>query len=553
MAKLKAREQLAAWRERFPAPCQAACPVHTDVRSYVTLTAKGQFEEAYRAVCGPNAVANICGRACSAPCEDVCTRGEFDKPVRIRQLKRFLGDRYQARFTPARPTGLSVGIVGAGPAGLAAARDLAAVGHAVTIYEAAPEPGGTALLGVPRFRLSKDAVERDIDAVRALGVEIRCGVRIGSDITLEELRIRHHALLVAAGAMRANVPRDLPKIDLKGVVQALWFLQEANLGGRPWCGQKVAVIGGGYTAMDAARTAVRLGAASVTVLYRRTRAESEVHDEEMDETLREGVQVQYLVSPLRVIDDGEGKAAGVQFIRNRLGEPDSSGRKRPVPIEGSEFVFEADTVILALGQAPDPTGIDVRPGAAPGRADDANLVTEFPGVFVAGDFVTGPSTIIEAAAEGRRAAAAIHRYLRETDVLGEVWPDIDALRIDILPAATTAAEPQVGERAALRLDLEVEQTLAGAAAMAEGLRCLHCGLPPTVVFDLCTACHACEVVCPVECIERVTVDADGTVRRTDRFDEVAVDWIDSERCIRCGRCFGACPTGAIVVDGFSWA
>jgi formate dehydrogenase major subunit len=442
-----------------------------------------------------------------------------------------------------------VGIVGAGPAGLAAAHDLALAGHAVTVYEAAPGPGGMALLGVPRFRLSEEAIRRDVARIRDLGVEFRFGVRVGSDVGLDQLRELHHALLIAAGAMRPNRP-DLPDIHLSGVVQALDFLAEANLGGTPACGRRVAVIGGGYTAMDAARTAVRLGARSVTVLYRRTRAESEVHEEELEETLREGVEIQYLVSPVRVLDDGIGRAAGIEFVRNRLGENDSSGRPRPVAIEGTECVVPADTVILALGQSPDPRAIDARLGTVRPSGDRALCETEVPGLFVAGDFVTGPSTIIEAAADGREAAVAIHRYLHETSAPADPCPGIREVEIELRENGDRSTRATGGR--GLRLDVEPEETLSRAEAMAEGLRCLHCGLPPRVTFELCTACRACEIVCPVDCIRRVTLDESGAIRPSERSRDVAVYDIDLEQCIRCGLCFGACPTGAIVVEGFSW-
>ncbi|MCC6381565.1 MAG: FAD-dependent oxidoreductase [Dehalococcoidia bacterium] len=553
MPKLKALEQLTAWKERYPAPCQAACPVHTDVRSYVTLTAQGDFSDAYLAARGPNPLASICGRACSAPCEDVCTRGEMDKPIRIRELKRFLSDRYESRVAPVEPapaTGLSVAIVGAGPAGLAAAHDLALAGHAVTIYEASPESGGMAMLGVPRFRLSAEAIQRDVDAIAALGVVIQRGVRVGTDVTLEALRDRHNALFVAAGAMRPNVP-DLPGRELEGVVQALDFLREANLGGRPACGERVAVIGGGYTAMDAARTAVRLGARDVRVFYRRTRSESEVHDAELDETVREGVKIEYLVSPLKVVGDGRGGVAGMEFMRNRLGEPDSSGRPRPVAIPGSEFVAPVDMVVLAIGQAADPEDVDAKLAPVLPKVDRDNLMTEVPGVFAGGDFVTGPSTIIEAVAHGQAAAAAIHRYLGATFAHDADWQPLPASHMT-LTEKVPASERGLNGHNVLALDREVEQTLTRREAMAEGLRCLYCGLVPEVTFDLCTACQACALVCPVDCIIPLALDEDGNTRPTESFRDVVVYKITSDQCIKCGRCFGVCPTGAIVVEGFTW-
>ncbi|GAB4336185.1 MAG: hypothetical protein Kow0010_23940 [Dehalococcoidia bacterium] len=565
MPKLKAVERLASRAATTVPPCTAACPVNTNAREYVLLTGEGRFDEAYLAARGPNAFASVCGHACSAPCEDVCTRAEFDRPVRIRQLKRFLTDRFVARDVASQrpqPTGLSVAVVGAGPAGLAAAQDLALLGHRVTVFEAAAEPGGTALLGVPRFRLSKKAIRRDVDAVVALGVEIRTNTRVGRDVTLEALRDEFDAVLIAAGAMRPN-DLSVPGVELDGVVQALDFLEVANLGGTPACGDRVAVIGGGYTAMDAARTAIRLGASQVTVLYRRTRRETEVHDEELEETLREGVRIQYLVSPLGIVDDGTGHVAAIECIRNQLGDPDASGRPRPVPVPGTEFAFPCDMVILALGQWPDTQSIDPAFGDALREVDPETRMTRAPGIFGCGDFITGPTTIIEAVAEGRAAAASIHRYLHDQFAPGGDWPS--APHDWPFIATRLATNGQNGSHAAsllgidepprlpLGLETEVEIGFSERAAMAEGLRCLYCGLMPEVNLGACTACHACVVVCPADAIARVAVDEHGNPRPLTGERDVLGYVVDQDACIRCGRCFGACPTDAIHAIDIPWA
>jgi NADPH-dependent glutamate synthase beta subunit-like oxidoreductase/ferredoxin len=551
MPKLNAYEQLAIWREKYPAPCQAACPVHTNARAYVTLTAEGRFEEAFVAARGPNPLAAICGRACSAPCEDVCTRREVDRPIRIRQLKRFLTDRFEAAPLNGRgapPTGQAVAVIGAGPAGLAAAEHLAFMGHAVSVFEAAPEAGGMALLGVPRFRLSHQAIQRDLRAIEGERVTIRTSTRVGADVSLDELRAQFQAVFVATGTMRLNA-LEISGMDLEGVVQAIPFLETANLGGRPACGNRVAVLGGGYTAMDAARTAVRLGADATHVVYRRTRAETEVHDEELDETLHEGVVMEFLVSPVRFVGDGQGRLAGVECIRNRLGEPDASGRPRPLPIEGSEFVFECDMAILALGQSPDPSGVDEHSAALLRDVDPETSMTVVPGVFAGGDFVSGASTIIEAVAAGKAIAASIHRYLKAASQDGAAWAEPAEL-VPVIPLSldgTAVPAATAGTARGLALDVEVERTFAEIEARAEGMRCLYCGLLPTIVLDHCTACVACVLVCPVDAIHKVALTPDGATASPTGERDVLAYQIMPEECIRCGRCMSSCPTDAIVI------
>lgn len=554
MPKLKARKQVAAWSAIYAAPCQAVCPIHTDARSYVTLVGQERFREAFARAREGNPLAGICGRACSAPCEDVCTRGEFDRPVRIRLLKRFLSDRFGTSAAPEmlpEPSGKRVAIIGGGPAGLTAAHDLARLGHAVTVYEAAAEPGGMATLGVPRFRLPLEVVRDDIREIEALGVEIKTGIRIGKRLSFTDLRREYDAVFVASGAARVN-DLSIPGSGLQGVIQAIPYLTAANLGLRPPTGKRVAIIGGGYTAMDAARTAVRLGAEQAMVLYRRSRREMEVHDGELEATLREGADIQYLVSPLAVADDGQGRVAAIECIRNELAEPDESGRARPVPIAGSEFRLPADMVILAIGQTPDVAELGFEEGALLRTPDQETMMTDVEGVFSGGDFVSGPSTIIEAMRDGRIAARSIHLYLSgQTPAASgfrhgmEAWPLVLAERT---PAPMDIGQPSQNGAGLLAMEGEVERGLTEEEAVREGLRCLSCGLLPRVIFEDCTLCRACVEVCPAACIVTVAVDERGEeFWPAGSHRDAASYYIDPEACIRCGRCYGVCPPGAIVV------
>jgi thioredoxin reductase/ferredoxin len=440
-----------------------------------------------------------------------------------------------------------VAVVGAGPAGLAAAGHLDYLGHGVTIFEAAAEAGGMALLGVPRFRLSHEAIQRDLRALRSDRVEFRPNTRIGADVTLDNLRKEFDAVFVATGTMRLNA-LDIAGSDLGGVVQAIPFIETANLGGFPSCGKRVAVLGGGYTAMDAARTAIRLGAENVTVLYRRTRSETEVHNEELEETLHEGVNIEYLVSPLRFVDDGRGALRGVECVRNRLGEPDASGRPRPLPIAGSEFVFDCDMAILALGQSPDPGAVDREAGSLLRDVDPETSMTSLAGVFSGGDFVSGASTIIEAVGAGKAVAASIHGYLQVRFDANGLWTEpIEVLPVDFRPVRPVPQSLDGARHSGLALDVEVEQTFSDAEARAEGMRCLFCGLLPTIVIEQCTACVACVLVCPVDAIHKVAVTAGGSTESPSGGRDVLAYQIAPEECIRCGRCLSSCPTDAIVI------
>src|SRR4051812_34561876 len=308
--------------------CQEACPVGTNCRGYLNLAAEGRFEEGYILSREPNPVAAMCAYVCSAPCERACRRGDIDRPLAIRAMKRFLVEWHQASGIPddmpnITPRDTTVAVIGAGPAGVAVARELAVAGHQVTVFDELPYGGGTMLIGVPAFRLPREAIEMDLKLVERLGVKFRYGVRIGRDITFEDLQTQYEAVAICAGGMNAGA-LDVPGGDLVGIQYGVDYMKKATLGEPLEVGNNVVIIGGGYTAMDCSRTSLRYGAENVTIAYRRTRSELVVDEEELGETEREGVRMEFLVSPIEVLGDDAGNVRAVKFVRNRLGEPDAT-------------------------------------------------------------------------------------------------------------------------------------------------------------------------------------------------------------------------------------
>jgi NADPH-dependent glutamate synthase beta subunit-like oxidoreductase len=404
--------------------CQDACPVHLDIRGYVGLIADGKFEESLALIRERLPFPAIIGRICPHPCEEKCNRGKVDKPLCIRDLKRFVADfelkTLSKAFRPKKPSvrgGKKVAIIGGGPAGLACAYDLAMMGHPVTIYESHPTPGGMLVLGIPEYRLPRDILEAEIDVLRHLGVEIKTGVTIGKDLSLEDLfKDSYEAIFIAVGAHGSQSMRVKGE-ELDGVVPGVAFLRELNLGNKPAVGEHIAVIGGGNVAMDAARSSLRLGTKEVTILYRRSREEMPASDEEIEAALAEGISIEFLAAPVEVISDG-GRATGLRCVRMELGPPDASGRRRPIPIEGSEHDMPCDMIIPAIGQVSDlaflreDSGIE-RTKWNTIKVDDKTQATSREGIFAGGDCVTGPWIAIGAIADGKRAAQSINQYLKE--------------------------------------------------------------------------------------------------------------------------------------------
>ena len=401
-----------------PSPCQNACPVGLDVPSYVALISHGRDKESLELILEDNPFPSICGRVCPHPCERECARAEVDTPIAIKDLKRFVGDLELDRHASIKPVPVTkketVAIVGAGPAGLTAAHDLAKMGYATRVFEELPVPGGMMSVGIPDYRLPKNVVKSEIDAIIALGVELQTNVRVGRDISLAELREQYDAVFLGIGAHKGRKLKIPGEDEFEGFVDSVAFLRKVNLGDATKPGERVVVIGGGNSAIDAARTALRLGSAEVTIAYRRTREEMPAAAEEVNDALEEGVKIEYLVSPIQVLGEGS-KVTGLEGIRNELGKPDSSGRRRPVPIEASEFVIPCDVIIPSISQDPDMNDLVEGTDFKITRWNTFNVApdtfeTSVPGVFAGGDAVTGAATLIEAVAAGQKAAASIDKY-----------------------------------------------------------------------------------------------------------------------------------------------
>ena len=403
--------------------CQRACPVNLDIRGYIGLIADGKYEESLNLIREKLPFPGIIGRICPHPCEDSCNRGTRDKPLCIRDLKRFVSD-YETTggklpFQKERRTNREekIAIIGSGPAGLACAHDLALEGYNLVVYEALPRAGGMLAVGIPDYRLPQTILEQEIDLVRNMGVQIKYNITLGKDVTLDDLfKEDYKAIFIAVGAHQ-GMPMKTPGEDATGVVSGVVLLRDLNLGQQVAVGRRVGVIGGGNVAIDAARCSLRCGSQEVTIFYRRSRAEMPASKEEIEAALHEGINIEYLTAPEEVIVQ-DNRVKGLRLIRMELGEPDASGRRRPVPMEGSQFEVDLDTIIPAIGQRSDlffiPEGDTIqttRWGTI--VVDPDTLATGKPGVFAGGDCVDGPGIAIQAIAAGKKAALSIHNYLQQ--------------------------------------------------------------------------------------------------------------------------------------------
>jgi NADH-quinone oxidoreductase subunit F len=531
------------------APCQTACPAGIDIPSYMGLVAQGRFVDALEVIRQDNPFPWVCGLICPHPCERLCVRGKLDEPLNIKYLKAFVAD-YATRhgdylpLKPGAPNGRRVAVVGSGPAGLSSAHYLALKGYGVTIFESLPEAGGLFRTGIPPYRLPREVVQKEVELIQSLGVEIRTGVAVGTDLTLEELRAEgYEAFFLGIGAHLGYKLKIEGEHDFPQVYDVISFLRQVNLGDEQRPADKVVIIGGGNAAMDAARTCIRLGCAEVHVSYRRTRKEMPAHPEEVEQALEEGVQIHFLTVPIKIGGD-DGRVEYLECLQAELGRPDASGRRRPLPIPDSNYRLEVGAVITAIGQQPDLCPFPEPPVAISPWCtiitDRGHTHTNVPDIFAGGDAVTGPSTVVEAIAAGKQAALDIDHYLSKAPGPAPLVRSQKRGKVPFLavPAAAKIANRRVPTPL---LDMEqrrrdfarVELDYTPEEAVREAQRCLRC--------DICIRCGACERVC------RDTMQVYALkFNQISTTERILSDYSRAgERCIACGACALACPTGAI--------
>ena len=625
--------------------CQNACPAHTNAQGYVNAIADGDYQEGYIIARQPNPFASICGRVCASPCERACRRGKIDAPVTIRTLKRFLCERYGAETRSrlsilyradrkvsttylrgkapynaqtvesfnqlsgsrgkevgkSKPESASVAIIGAGPTGLTAAHDLALLGHKVTVFEAASDAGGMALLGIPEYRLPRNVLKLEISEILDLGVELKLNARLGVDFTLASLQEQGFgAILIAIGAYKDRL-LDIEGVDLDGVLAAVDFLTHVKQGHRINLGTKVAVVGGGgsdgaqrgarqrgagevaadvtlMTVMDAARQALRSGATEAHVFYRGTLEEMRASQslEEMDNALEEGIIIHPETLPKRIMGS-QGKVTGFEALASRR-QPDEKGQPIVTPVSGSEVLFECNSVILAIGQESDLSFIRPKDGVTFSNqgaiiADSDTLATTATGIFAGGDAVRGPRTVIDAVAGGHRAARAIDNYLRRGQVKTVRRGWLMPVSLDDLPSQHDLNIPRINPPR-IPLDrrtgvTEVEGVFDESSAKEQAQRCLKCHIQTVFNADLCILCGGCVDVCPQNCYKMVSLDK---IESDERLEMMVKDKYgiplgtfqkggevlargtamlkDEARCVRCGLCAKRCPTGALTMEAF---
>jgi formate dehydrogenase beta subunit len=485
------------YKVKVTAPCESACPSHLPITRYIELIREGRFEESLEAIRGATCLAGILGRVCVRPCEDNCRRGNVDESISIKWLKRFVADyelekRKEPPIKKEEMRSEKVAVIGAGPAGLSCAYYLALKGYPVTIFERLGEPGGMAAMGIPDYRLPRDVVGYEAEIVKRLGVEIRYNTQVGKDITLSQMFEQgYKAIFIGVGA-QTNTPMGVKGEDkgYKGFIPGVYYLLEINQGRDPYPeGKRVVVVGGGNVAIDCVRSSFRIGKPDVNLVYRRTKKEMPADRVEIHDAEEEGVKFHYLCNPVRIIEK-EGKVVGMECIRMELGEPDESGRRRPVPIKGSEFFIEADIAIPAIGQAIDLSFLEEKDGVKTTKRStiaiqEGTFMTNRPGIFSAGDCVTGPDVLVRAAGHGKRAAEKIDLFLRGSEVKESEEERLEALvekikvynkdeKIGICGGQKRAMLNMLDPDSRKWIFDEVEAGFSIPVAQKEAERCLRC-------------------------------------------------------------------------------
>jgi heterodisulfide reductase subunit A len=479
-----------------PAPCKLKCPAGLNVQGYVQMVKHGDYEGAVKLILRKVPLPGVLGRICPHPCEDDCSRKDVDEAISIRELKRVAADNVdfeKLAIPKIRENKHKIAVIGSGPAGLTVAYYLRLKGYQVTIFEALDVLGGMLRVGIPDYRLPMEVLDREIGYLLRHGIATRTGVNFGTDVTFQELKREGFEAVLLAIGLQEGMELDIPGCDAEGVLDAVHFLRQLNLGVKDKIGKNAVILGGGNVAIDAARAARRLGCDKVTVAYRRGREEMPASDEEIESAAQEGIEFNYLVSPTKVVEK-KGKVVGIELIRNELGLPDESGRPRPVPIKGSEFVMECDTIIQAIGQRMKAKWLQQVPELAitgQGTCYVSKMMqTTIPSVFAAGDAVRGADTVINAIADGHCAVEGIHRYMQglpmETEYVGlepQAAFSRQAVPSGVYQTAKRAVSSHLDPAKRVASFLEESEGLSPDQAKAEAERCLNCG---------CSCMNSCE-------------------------------------------------------------